>query len=97
MNEVVLTTKEELTHLIKQAVREVVKAETKNVTIRNYMTEEQTAELLGVHVSTISRAAKAGELKYYNIGRMKFFDKENLFTESGQNTKLFKKRGIRDY
>ncbi len=92
---IVVIEKSELQEMLQEVIRqELNKLKTKTI---DYLTVEQTAELLGVHVSTISRAAKAGELKYYSIGRMKFFDKNDLFTEAGQNSKLFRKKRLKDY
>ena len=44
------------------------------------LTMEEVSELLRVHTSTISRYAKSGELKSYQIGKRRFFKQGDVWS-----------------
>jgi len=41
----------------------------KTTTLERLLTQQETADLCGVHLHTIIRARRAGELRYVQIGR----------------------------
>lgn len=82
MTEIVTIGKMELSEMIMDIVNKALSEHYNTIpkSIANYKSLQDLAEMLNVNPVTISRAVKENQLKYHKIGKMYFFDTNDLFT-----------------
>lgn len=72
-----LTTKDELTEAIREAVKEA-SAESPKINLLERMNRRSAAEFIGVSYQTMYNWTKSGLLKEHGIGRKKFYLRQEL-------------------
>ena len=92
MEQVVLLKEQELSEMITNAVTKALRDyESVKPQLCEYLSTQELAEYLNVNPVTIARACSNKQLKYHKIGKFYFFNKNDLFSNEGQNNVLFKR------
>ncbi len=82
---VILTTPEELTRIVRDAVREelATRAPSTNDAASEWIDTRVAADLLGVSTRQIAKMAKAGTLPHSNVGRLLKFRRSDVLAILG--------------